>query len=149
MPYLCCSQPKHEQFVTTTESALRHQPASLAVIWRQGSLFGMVPMQLSHSFCYFSECKSVNQYHESTAMLSLFHDFPSIQNRHTVQIDISQLLDTFQHENLQIGAWLNVIGYITPSTSRSRSKVQAILVWSAGAINLQHYETALVSRQTT
>jgi hypothetical protein len=81
-------------------------------------------------------------------MLSLFHDFPSPRNRHTVQVDISQLLDTIHHQNLQIGAWLNVIGYITPSTSRSRSKVQAILVWSAGAINLQQYETALISRQT-
>ncbi|KAI4844190.1 hypothetical protein E4T44_06338 [Aureobasidium sp. EXF-8845] len=93
--------------------------------------------------------KSVNQYHESTAILSLFHNFPAPQNRHTVQIDISQILDTFQHQNLQIGAWLNVIGYITPSRSRSRSKVQAILVWSAGAVNLQQYETALVLRQST
>lgn len=82
-------------------------------------------------------------------MLSLFHDFPPSQTRHTVQIDISQLLDTIQHQDLQLGAWLNVIGYITSSTSRSRSKIQAILVWSAGAINLQQYETALVSRQTT
>lgn len=81
-------------------------------------------------------------------MLSLFHDFPSSQTRHTAQVDISQLLDTVQHQDLQIGAWLNIIGYITPTTSRSRSKIQAILVWSAGAINLQQYETALISRQT-
>ena len=81
-------------------------------------------------------------------MLSLFHNFPSPQSRHSVQVDISQILDTVHHQNLQTGAWLNVIGYITPSTSKSRSKVQAILVWSAGAINLQQYETALISRQS-
>ncbi|KAG9851059.1 hypothetical protein KCU98_g2630, partial [Aureobasidium melanogenum] len=90
----------------------------------------------------------VNQYHEPTASLFVFHNFPS-QNHYTAQVDISQLLDTFDRQNLQIGAWLNVIGYITPSSSRSRPKVQAITVWSAGAINLQQYETALILRQTT
>ncbi|CAD0112533.1 unnamed protein product [Aureobasidium uvarum] len=90
----------------------------------------------------------VNQYHESTALLSLFHNFPSSQDQQTTQVDISQLLDTIDHQHLQVGAWLNVIGYITPSASKSRPKIQAIIVWSAGAINLQQYENALISRQT-
>ncbi|CAD0094138.1 unnamed protein product, partial [Aureobasidium vineae] len=93
--------------------------------------------------------QSVNQYHESAALLSLFHNFSSSQNQQTTQVDISQLLDTIDHQDLQIGAWLNVIGYVTPATSKSRSKIQAIIVWSAGAINLQQYENALISRQTT
>ncbi|THW33037.1 hypothetical protein D6D22_09319 [Aureobasidium pullulans] len=91
----------------------------------------------------------VNQYHESTALLSLFHNFPSLQDRHIAQVDISQLLDTIDHQNLQVGAWLNIIGYVGPSPSRYRTKIQAIMLWSAGAVNLQQYETALVSRQTT
>lgn len=98
---------------------------------------------------HVSEQKSVNQYHESTALLSLFHNFPSPQDRHIAQVDISQLLDTIDHQNLQVGAWLNIIGYVGPSPSRNRTKIQAIMLWSAGAVNLQQYETALVSRQTT
>ncbi|THW68552.1 hypothetical protein D6D19_08869 [Aureobasidium pullulans] len=92
---------------------------------------------------------NVNQYHESTALLSLFHNFPSPQDRHIAQVDISQLLDTIDHQNLQVGAWLNIIGYVGPPPSRNRTKIQAIMLWSAGAVNLQQYETALVSRQTT
>jgi hypothetical protein len=38
----CCLQPNHEQFITVTESPLRHQPALHTVYRRQGSLFGMV-----------------------------------------------------------------------------------------------------------
>ncbi|CAD0024704.1 unnamed protein product [Aureobasidium pullulans] len=91
----------------------------------------------------------VNQYHEPTALLSLFHNFPSPQDRHIAQVDVSQLLDTIDHQNLQVGAWLNIIGYVGPSPSRNRTKIQAIMLWSAGAVNLQQYETALVSRQTT
>lgn len=108
----------------------------------------MVGIQSSFSFCHSSEHKSVNQYHEPTALLYVFHDFPS-KGHYTAQVDISQLLDTIDRQNLQIGAWLNIIGYITPSASKSRSNVQAITLWSAGAINLQQYETALVLRQTT
>ncbi|KAI4716002.1 hypothetical protein E4T48_07809 [Aureobasidium sp. EXF-10727] len=88
----------------------------------------------------------VNQYHESAALLSLFHNFPSSQNQQTTQVDISQLLDTIDHQHLQIGAWLNVIGYVTPSTFKSRSKIQAVVVWSAGAINLQQISLHNYSR---
>ncbi|KAI4727898.1 hypothetical protein E4T49_04341 [Aureobasidium sp. EXF-10728] len=126
---------KDGELITTTEPALRHQPAAHAAFRRQSPLPGM------H--------QSVNQYHESAALLSLFHNFPSSQNQQTTQVDISQLLDTIDHQHLQIGAWLNVIGYVTPSTLKSRSKIQAVVVWSAGAINLQQYENALMSRQTT
>lgn len=108
----------------------------------------MVGIQSFILSCHFSEYKSVNQYHEPTASVFVFHHFPS-QGPHTAQVDISQLLDTIDRQNLQIGAWLNIIGYITPSASKSRSKVQAITLWSAGAINLQQYETALVLRRMT
>jgi hypothetical protein len=47
------------------------------------------------------------------------------------------------HQNLEVDAWLNVIGHITPFTSRSRCRVQAIRAWFAGAITLQQSEAAL------
>ncbi|KAI5274336.1 hypothetical protein E4T47_02557 [Aureobasidium subglaciale] len=93
--------------------------------------------------------KETSHYDEATAILSLFHNFPTPQDRQIAQVDISQLLDTIDRQLLQIGAWINVIGYVTPSTSTNRIQVQAVIIWSAGAINLQQYETALVSRQTT
>ncbi|THV91277.1 hypothetical protein D6C98_09958 [Aureobasidium pullulans] len=104
---------------------------------------------LPSHLCSISQLSTYRPSDKSTALLSLFHNFPSLQDRHIAQVDISQLLDTIDHQNLQVGAWLNIIGYVGPSPSRYRTKIQAIMLWSAGAVNLQQYETALVSRQTT
>jgi hypothetical protein len=95
-----------------------------------------------------SKYKSVNQYNHSSALLHLFHNFPSKSPRY-VQVDITQLLDTVDHQHLQAGAWLNIIGYVTTASLTTKSKVQAIMLWSAGPIHLQQYEDALLARQMT
>ena len=52
-------------------------------------------------------------------------------------------------ETTQVGAWVNVIGYMrqnieSQSTSKLRaSTVDAVLIWSAGAIKLDDYESAV------
>jgi len=52
-------------------------------------------------------------------------------------------------ETTQVGAWVNVIGYMrqndgSQSTSKPRaSMVDAVLIWSAGAIKLEDYEAAV------
>lgn len=96
---------------------------------------------------FLSKHTSVNQYHHSSALLSLFHRFPSPQDNHIAWVDISQLLDSVNQQHLEVGAWLNVIGYVAPSSSKSCTRIQAIMLWSAGSINLQQYETALLQRQ--
>jgi hypothetical protein len=58
-------------------------------------------------------------------------------------------------ETTQVGAWVNVIGYVRQNTEmRSTSKhraslVDAVLIWSAGAIKLEDYEAAVRALQVT
>lgn len=58
-------------------------------------------------------------------------------------------------ETTQVGAWVNVIGYVrqdteTQSTSNLKaSTVDAVLIWSAGAIKLEDYEPAVRALQIT
>jgi hypothetical protein len=58
-------------------------------------------------------------------------------------------------ETTQVGAWVNVIGYMrqnaeSQSTSKLRaSTVDAVLIWSAGAIKLEEYEAAVRALQNT
>jgi len=58
-------------------------------------------------------------------------------------------------ETTQVGAWVNVIGYVRQntemqSTSKPRaSMVDAVLIWSAGAIKLEDYEAAVRALQVT
>ncbi len=61
---------------------------------------------------------------------------------------------------LGVGTWLNIIGYVTRSAPRrnralgsewtsvqaERSSVQAILVWSAGAVRTGDYERTLTQQ---
>ena len=48
---------------------------------------------------------------------------------------------------MAVGAWLNVIGYFQGQDSSTGAvRVQAIVVWNAGAINLAKYEVAAARR---
>lgn len=86
----------------------------------------------------------------------------------TVLANISNVLETANHELLQDGAWLNIIGYVRKPVKtsmderirsngrrrlkRSRQNVPLIevsMIWSAGAIKLPDYQTALGKYQET
>lgn len=82
-------------------------------------------------------------------------------------MDITLLLETIKAEDLQVGAWLNVIGYVrqdedeerqrqrhrkdqTTSSSSSSSSaiyVEAVMIFSAGAVNIGEYERILRDAQ--
>ena len=65
------------------------------------------------------------------------------------------VLETAKRDVAQDGVWLNVIGYVrTDSTAATRPQnevpeggplpmVQAVLIWSAGAIDVKSYEETL------
>lgn len=80
---------------------------------------------------------------------------------------VDQVLQTTKPSDIEDGAWINVVGYIIdgPRTAgeravsderkaRSRRRkgsavyVQALMLWSAGTINLGAYERALELRQS-
>jgi hypothetical protein len=58
-------------------------------------------------------------------------------------------------ETTQVGAWVNVIGYVRQDSGSlsvlksGASTVDAVLVWSAGAIKLEDYEAAVRALQVT
>lgn len=67
-------------------------------------------------------------------------------------VDINPILDTVKFQDLEVGAWINVVGYVSSSSqteASARSSVQAVMIWSAGIINLDEYESALAARQKT
>lgn len=77
------------------------------------------------------------------------HNYPP-GNALSVGVDVTLLLETIKFSDCQIGSWINVIGYINNSQHyiKSTSKrpvvgVQAIILWSAGPLNIDHYEKTL------
>lgn len=95
---------------------------------------------------------SVTSYALETGTLFLVHRYPK-SSQVKAAVDINLLLETITSENLRTGELVNVIGYITAKDtlkSRDRSheqfaqvSVQALLLWSAGPLDLQRYEQAL------
>ncbi|KAF9880920.1 hypothetical protein CkaCkLH20_01962 [Colletotrichum karsti] len=92
----------------------------------------------------------VTSYSTVSAVLTLKHDFPQGSNV-TALVDVSLLLETLKSAETSIGEWVNVIGYVTPAPSGTRTRgtsrnpqnvaIQALLLYSAGPLNVQRYET--------
>jgi hypothetical protein len=104
----------------------------------------------------------VTRYNVQHGHLILEHNYPRRKEPNTVPVDINNVLESITAEELRVGTWLNVLGYIreesTPPTSFTSSQedtcvalkvtprpvyVEAVTIFSAGAIALGEYERIL------
>jgi hypothetical protein len=68
-------------------------------------------------------------------------------------VDVQLVLERLGAEQTRIGEWVNVIGYITlisaaatgqdSSRDESMVHVQALLLWSAGPLDIQQYQISV------
>lgn len=94
--------------------------------------------------------------------MSLEHRYPAATpNAPTACVDLNLLLSSLKSTDTQVGAWVNVMGYVTEPAALDLKErkakvdvpkgrevfVQAIMLWSAGSINLGEYERVLKERQ--
>lgn len=113
----------------------------------------------------------MRKYDVSLGHVILEHNYPRSRDEpKTVAVDINAVLEGLKSEELRVGSWLNVLGYIResnqPTSSYSSSQtssqqsaempakvsprpvlVEAIMVWPAGAIALGEYERILRNAQ--
>lgn len=89
----------------------------------------------------------VQKYDVHTATLTLSSSGVSVNN---VELDVRLLLDSLKRTDTAVGEWVNVVGYIT-DIRRDREKievcVQAVMLWSAGAVRVEEYEMAVRERE--
>jgi hypothetical protein len=83
------------------------------------------------------------------ARLLLQHDHPQ-GNSVTASVDVTLVLRTIGANETRIGEWLNIIGYVQKQLDERKINdegkfvaVQALLVWSAGSLNVKAYEESL------
>ncbi|KAI9778457.1 MAG: hypothetical protein M1839_008103 [Geoglossum umbratile] len=106
----------------------------------------------------------ITAYKTATGILTLQHAYPSPgPHLPTAYVDIHLPLSTLKPTDTQFGEWVNVIGYVTegsppPGSSggdkrnapkgkeRMAASVQAIILWSAGTIDVGEYERVLEDR---
>ena len=104
---------------------------------------------------------SVRTYNISTAHLTLEHNYPrSKTGPAVVSVDIKAVLESVTAEELCVGAWVNVIGYVrdtsdlplngqdvVTSASKRSVYIEAIMVFQAGPVALGEYERILRETQ--
>lgn len=76
-------------------------------------------------------------------------------------VDVRLLLERLDAEKTAVGQWVNVIGYISASPLKPPSKtrtseqealavhIQALMLWSAGPLDIRRYELCLVNMAKT
>jgi hypothetical protein len=94
----------------------------------------------------------VQAYSVSTASLKLQHRDASDANVSAL-VDVRLVLERLTGDHTRPGEWVNVLGYVAailPDNLRHGElvvHVQALLVWSAGALDIQQYQTSVESLQ--
>lgn len=98
----------------------------------------------------------VTSYATASGLLTLQHQFPKSPEVQAL-VDVRLLLEKLTAEQTSVGEWVNVIGYINSppsssvnmSTKRKRGlsavHVQALMLWSAGSLDIGRYEVCLAS----
>ena len=112
----------------------------------------------------------VGNYNAKTGHLILQHAYPpSPSPCSRAVVDVNLLLDDMKSNDTAIGEWVNVIGYVDAQPAKVEEKgkfgqkgahgqagkelrgamadtrVQAVMLWSAGAIKLDEYERTLAT----
>ena len=113
------------------------------------------------SYYTLSSRSSTTRYDAASGTLLLKHNYPpQAPVSVSAAVDVNLLLSTLKSTDTQIGEWVNVVGYVQRDIEdfkRERSEmmilregqlvqIQAIMLWSAGSINLGDYEKALEAR---
>ncbi|KAI7977747.1 hypothetical protein EIK77_009287 [Talaromyces pinophilus] len=107
--------------------------------------------------------ESVTRYDVVRGRLELEHNYPPLPRRkkkrdassapRRVLVDIYHVLKTITRDQLQVGSWLNVFGYIRSEmqgkedANNSQLYVEAVMISDAGAIRIAEYEQSLTDMQ--
>lgn len=89
--------------------------------------------------------------------MTLAHYYPKeLPKAAEIAVDIQMPLESVEAHEIEVGCWLNVIGYVRqPLRKRKRKQsrpetadsmattIQAIMLWNAGALDIGNYESAL------
>ncbi|KAF3760693.1 hypothetical protein M406DRAFT_267784 [Cryphonectria parasitica EP155] len=96
----------------------------------------------------------VASYSIASGTLILQYSYPKCPEV-KASVDVRLVLEKLTSEQTSVGQWVNVIGYIAsapPDSSKKHSKrkrevptvqVQALMLWSAGPLDVGRYETCL------
>lgn len=118
-------------------------------------------MWCSWSTTLTADCCSILDFDEKTGYLLVEHRYPRQRTSevHQAYVGVDNVLETTKKDTFVLGTWINVIGYVLErdrdidtaaepdrrphTTPRHLPRVQAIMVWNAGAVHIEEYEKVI------
>ncbi|KAK3898579.1 CST complex subunit Ten1 [Staphylotrichum tortipilum] len=101
----------------------------------------------------------VESYSPMSGILTLEHRLPDETHPALALVDVKLVLESMRSDQTRKGEWVNVIGYITEippladdgglSHGGPRIHAQAVLLWSAGPVDIQRYELSVKALDQT
>ncbi|KAF2732867.1 hypothetical protein EJ04DRAFT_513616 [Polyplosphaeria fusca] len=88
----------------------------------------------------------VDEYVVRNASLKLKHNYPPSESPKVANVNVEHVLESVQRTELDVGSWVNVIGYVERRKDAGIF-VQAIALWDAGNIDLKTYQAAVQARK--
>ncbi|KAH9878289.1 hypothetical protein J1614_003506 [Plenodomus biglobosus] len=88
----------------------------------------------------------IDEYVVQSAILRLKHGYSASSETKVVNVDIEHVLEKVKHNDVDVGTWINVLGYVKPRQEEGVF-VQAIAVWNAGNVNSNAYFEAVRQRK--
>ncbi|KAL2016228.1 hypothetical protein VTK56DRAFT_4059 [Thermocarpiscus australiensis] len=114
-------------------------------------LLSALPLKTVGDKVRFLGC--VTSYSPASGVLTLEHRLPEDACSVLALVDVNLVLESLGSEQTRFGEWVNVIGYVTgiaPTTEirdslrgNPRVHVQALLLWSAGPLDVQKYQASV------
>ena len=134
------------------------------------TLLSQLPQHAPGSKLRFLGC--VTSYNSRAGILELQHSYPPLLSTVVnAMVYLNLLLENIKREDMEIGAWVNVVGYLgdvamdAEENNRRRKRardeefskgrrtlrveVQAVLLWNAGGVKLTDYEKVVEERTRT
>ncbi|MCJ1450745.1 hypothetical protein MMC28_001079 [Mycoblastus sanguinarius] len=127
------------------------------------SFLSSLPSLSNGSKVRFLGC--VTKYTLSTGTLELQHTYPPPPAINVIAlVDVTLLLEGLKREDMQVGEWVNVVGYVEEIIKEGKRKrvderdgdggtgrvrrvrVKAVMLWSAGGVRIGDYERAMEER---
>lgn len=114
----------------------------------EGAILGLVG-RLNRWWCAWLICCSVDDYIVKQATLRLKHNHPVSDSPKTVNVNVEHVLESISRHEVDVGSWINVIGYVEQQRRSKDVHVQAIAIWDAGDVDLEAYQKAVEKRKAT
>ncbi|KAF2133692.1 hypothetical protein P153DRAFT_419600 [Dothidotthia symphoricarpi CBS 119687] len=88
----------------------------------------------------------IDEYVVTTGTLRLKHNYPPASQPTVANVDIEHVLERIKPHEMDVGTWINIIGYVERPKEKKGVFVQAIAVWDAGNVDLELYQKAVDKR---